>query len=107
MTLIFAFGLSFQMPVLLTLLGRVGIITSEAAAPGAALCHRGHRRRSPRVITPPDAFSMISLAVPLVILYEISIWLRVADRARPGEGRSEGGLSLRALVAAAHPDHAL
>ena len=72
MTLIFAFGLCFEMPVLLTLLGRVGIVTSKQLS--------GARRYAivgifavAAMITPPDAFSMLSLAFPLVGLYEISI----------------------------------
>lgn len=72
MTLIFAFGLCFQMPVLLSLLGRVGIITAAQL--------RSMRRYAivgifavAAVMTPPDIFSMLSLAVPLVGLYEISI----------------------------------
>ena len=72
MTLIFGFGLCFQLPVLLTLLGRVGLISSAQLA--------GARRYAivgvfavAAILTPPDAFSMLSLALPLVALYEISI----------------------------------
>jgi len=72
MTLIIAFGLTFQMPVLLSLLGRVGIVSAAFL--------RSVRRYAvvgifalAAVITPPDVFSMLSLAIPLVGLYEISI----------------------------------
>lgn len=72
MLLIFAFGLCFQLPVLLVLLGRAGLVTPEQLAKG---------RRYAIVIafvvaaflTPPDVLSQFALAVPIILLYEISI----------------------------------
>ena len=74
MTLIFAFGLCFELRVLLTLLARVGLFTSDGL--------KAKRRYAivmvvlvAAIVTPPDVFSQISLAVPLIALYEISIIL--------------------------------
>ncbi|MDI9407771.1 MAG: twin-arginine translocase subunit TatC [Candidatus Pacebacteria bacterium] len=71
--LIFAFGLSFELPVLLTLLARVGIVNSQGLI--------SKRRYAivaifafAAVVTPPDVTSQIALAVPMMILYELSIF---------------------------------
>jgi sec-independent protein translocase protein TatC len=73
MKLIFAFGLSFELPVLLTLLGKVGIITSASL--------RKYRRYAyvgcfilAAILTPPDILTQCGLAGPLILLYEISVF---------------------------------
>lgn len=71
--LILSFGLCFQLPVIMTLLGLAGIISSKVMAEG--------RRYAivavvvlAAIVTPPDPISQLMLAVPLVLLYEVSIW---------------------------------
>jgi sec-independent protein translocase protein TatC len=73
MTLMFAFGLTFQLPVLLSLLGKVGIVTVKALKDMRRYAYVGLFAVA-AVFTPPDAISMMSLAVPLVALYEISVF---------------------------------
>ncbi len=73
MKLIFAFGLSFQLPVVLSLLARVGVVDSE---------YLKSRRKyvvviifaAAAILTPPDPITQIGLAIPLLILYELSIF---------------------------------
>ncbi len=73
-SLIFAFGLTFQMPVALALLGRVGIVNAEMLRKSRRYAIVGITALA-AIFTPPDIFSMVSLMVPLVFLYEVSIWL--------------------------------
>jgi sec-independent protein translocase protein TatC len=89
MQLIFAFGISFELPVLLTLLVRAGLTSSETL--------RKNRRYAiviafvaAAVLTPPDPLSQIGLAVPIILLYEISIWCgRLIERGREKRERED------------------
>ena len=72
--MLLAFGMSFELPVLLTLLGRAGIATSEGLARGRKYAVVGIAA-SAALITPPDVISQILLGVPIYMLYEISIRL--------------------------------
>ncbi len=89
MKLIFAFGLCFQLPVIMTLLARVGLATSAGMA--------AKRKYAvvavfvvAAVLTPPDPVSQISLAVPIILLYEISIYMaKLVERKRARDEAAE------------------
>lgn len=73
MRLIFAFGLCFELPVVMTLLGRVGLVSSKGM--------KEKRKYAivvtfivAAILTPPDVISQIGLALPTLLLYEISIY---------------------------------
>jgi len=85
MTLIFSFGLVFQLPVVTTLMARVGLLSADSLA---------EKRKwaiviafvVAAVLTPPDPVSQIGLALPTIILYEVSIWAaRMIERKREQE----------------------
>ena len=73
MRLIFAFGISFQLPILLNLLARIGVVNSD---------YLKKRRRyviviifaMAAILTPPDPITQVGLAIPLLLLYELSIF---------------------------------
>ena len=82
MTLVFSFGLVFQLPVVTTLLARVGLLTSQWLS---------EKRKFAivlafvvaAILTPPDPMSQIGLALPTILLYEISIYAaRLVERQR-------------------------
>ena len=72
MKLIFAFGLSFELPLVLTLMARVGMTTADGLAEKRKYAIVGAFVAA-AVLTPPDPISQISLAIPIILLYEVSI----------------------------------
>lgn len=85
MKLVFAFGFCFELPVLLTLLARVGIVTSASLKSKRRYAIVGVTVVA-AIFTPPDVLSMTSLAVPMIALYEVSILLaRLFEKKREQE----------------------
>jgi sec-independent protein translocase protein TatC len=83
MKLIFAFGLCFQLPVIMTLMARVGLATSKGMAAKRKYAIVGVFVVA-AIFTPPDPLSQISLAIPIVLLYEFSILMaKMVEKKRP------------------------
>lgn len=84
-TLVLAFGLMFQLPVVLSLLGKVGIVSTRLLQQGRRYAIVGIAAFS-ALVTPNDVISMFVMAVPVYLLYEISIWIVAAmERTRAKE----------------------
>jgi sec-independent protein translocase protein TatC len=91
MALILGFGICFQLPVVLTLLARAGLITADAL--------KRYRRHAifavfvvAAVLTPPDPISQIALAVPTVLLYELSIYaVKLAEKRHAASASAAAG----------------
>ncbi|HET9936806.1 MAG TPA: twin-arginine translocase subunit TatC [Methyloceanibacter sp.] len=103
MALILGFGICFQLPVVLTLLARAGLITADAL--------KRYRRHAilavfvvAAVLTPPDPISQIALAVPTVLLYELSIYaVKLAEQRHASASAAAGAAKTSATKPAGKP----
>ena len=89
MHFIFAFGLAYQMPVLFTLLARVGLVTAQALIDKRRYAIVGVFVAA-AILTPPDILSQLCLAAPMLVLYEVSIFCcKLVERQQARENAAE------------------
>jgi len=89
MTLIIAFGICFQLPVILTLLARIELVNSDMLKKGRRYAIVGILGFA-AFITPPDPISQLGLSMPVYLLYEASIWsVRWIERSRAAKQAAE------------------
>ncbi len=95
-TLLLAFGLCFQLPVVVSLLGMAGIVSSKLLREGRRYAIVGVFIAA-AILTPPDPISQMTLAIPMCLLYEISIWCvwlierrKAKDEREADQGRGRG-----------------
>jgi sec-independent protein translocase protein TatC len=87
--LLLAFGLCFQLPVVLALMGLAGLVQSSTLAKGRRYAAVGIVFVA-AIVTPPDPLSQLLLAVPIYLLYEVSIWcVRLMEMRRKREESTE------------------
>lgn len=88
MKLMLAFGITFELPVIMYFLAKMGIVN-----PGMLRRNRKYAVLIvfivAAILTPPDVFSQIMLAIPLIILYEVSIWVTHFVRKKKEQAKAE------------------